>query len=316
MYYNLLAFNFVIGLILKMMAITYQTTATSLSFYSYNFIICMTKIVLLPIIASSNNKRMSSIIAVALLLSPGIYSMSILSMVVINSALIKILSDNKELDDQPKYSLFNRFGAFIGISLVPLYKMVLDKFGFLPVMSIIGISLCLLYYLCFNDILDSVDISKHVIENEKKRKRKVYDSNKGFIENIVFIVKSMWKYSDIVLLYLLLSLTGFVQSNLSFLTKCSNSAYTPLLALSFMSIDVDKKIKPIVFIPFALLSYYISSPILLCFCVLHYFITFKSKSHAEKKYGDAFIPHIVAHLFNDVLFASIYGTLSMYHYFY
>ncbi len=82
MYYNLLAFNFVIGLALKMMAVSYQTTATSLSFYAYNLIICLTKIIILPLIASSGNRVMSSIIALALLLSPGIYSMSILSMVV------------------------------------------------------------------------------------------------------------------------------------------------------------------------------------------------------------------------------------------
>ncbi len=227
------------------------------------------------------------------------------------------MSDNKQTEDLSKYSLIGKIGSLVGVFLVPFYAELISKIGFLPVVVIIGITLSSLYYICFNNMLNETKVEESEespIDTSENKTNKENDNLEGSVFHRAFsILKNSYKYLDIILYYLLLSITGFIGSNLPFLTKCSHSAYIPILALAFINIKVDKKIKPIVFIPFALLSYYISSPALLCFCTMNYYINFKSKSHAEKKYGDAFIPHITAHLVNDLLFAFLYGCATLYY---
>lgn len=290
MYADLAIFNFHLGTMLKMISISYQSKADPLMFNIYNLIICIVKIIVLPTLLSIPNVLIALIALGTLMLSPFFYSATILSMIMINAILTKILSDKNTMKDQAKYSFLSKMGGLVGIVLIPQFLAFKSIVGhqiniFLSIM--LGISFI---FSLFNKLLDCKEASHSTVKKSR-----------------MYILSNAGRFKDVIFIYMVLGFLGFFQSNITFLTGSHYKALMPCFALCCLSFKKNKILYQLTFIGFAVVSYYFLNSIgLFLFSFCTNFATIESKTYAREKYGDAMEPHITSHLINDILWCMIH----------
>ncbi len=293
---NLLIFQSLISVILKFFAISYQTTTTALSLNAHNILICLSKILIMPTLLNASGRIKKIIVLSMLILASQFYTFTILSAIVVNAVFVNILSNDNSLKDQYIYNLLYRIGAIVGISLISLSAFIPITLG-VVYKNIIFCSLILvLYNLFLKKEMDKLDDVK------EKPKRSILD-----------LYKNAYKYSDIVSVYLILTVLGFIQSNIAFLSGNHYKALIPCLALIILNFKNTKIYTPLRIIG-AIMSHVIAYGLpLFILSFINYKLNTEVKVFAKEKYGDAFEPHITSHLVCDTIWFFIHFGAVLYY---
>ena len=298
MFAEIAFFNFISAILLKAISISYQSTADPIMFNVFNLLICLSKIIIIPLVLVSSNIVIMFIALFFLTFAPFFYTSTILSMILMNTILTKILSDNDKMSDVAKYNFLSKIGSLLGIMIVP-------SFIFLKKNCPLTFIYCWLIFII---------LFIFCIDNKLLRSK---ESRKNFRDkNIVHLLKNSYKYKDIIAVYIVCSALTFTQSNIAFLTGNHYMALIPcfaLLCLSFRDKERYNEKCGLAIIFFSFISCFIFKSLLLfLFSLLTNVIMIETKVSAREKYGDSVEPCITAHLITDIISAMVHSGFIVY----